>query len=84
MSDRRVCGDGGDWSECKDMYRCPRYISAWRCDLRSRSAVGSRGDSAPRPARSSEDSTLDIYAHYTEPADQRASDTLANCLDTRR
>lgn len=28
--------------------------------------------------------TLDIYAHYTEPADQRASDTLANRLDTRR
>jgi integrase len=28
--------------------------------------------------------TLDIYTHYTEPADQRASDTLANCLDTRR
>jgi integrase len=28
--------------------------------------------------------TLDIYAHYAEPADRRASDTLANCLDTRR
>jgi integrase len=24
--------------------------------------------------------TLDIYAHYTQPADQRASDTLANSL----
>ncbi len=28
--------------------------------------------------------TLDIYAHYTQPADQRASDTLANSLATRR
>ena len=28
--------------------------------------------------------TLDIYAHYTQPADQRASETLANSLDTRR
>lgn len=27
--------------------------------------------------------TLDIYAHYTLPADQRASDTLASSLDTR-
>jgi integrase len=27
--------------------------------------------------------TLDIYAHYTQPADQRASDTLAGSLDTR-
>lgn len=25
--------------------------------------------------------TLDIYAHYTQPADQRASTTLANSLD---
>ncbi len=28
--------------------------------------------------------TLDIYAHYTQPADQRASNTLANSLDERR
>ena len=28
--------------------------------------------------------TLDIYAHYTQPADERASATLANSLDTRR
>ena len=28
--------------------------------------------------------TLDIYAHYTQPADQRASSTLANSLDVRR
>ena len=27
--------------------------------------------------------TLDIYAHYTQPADQRASDTLASSLDGR-
>jgi integrase len=27
--------------------------------------------------------TLDIYAHYTHPADQRASNTLANSLDGR-
>lgn len=25
--------------------------------------------------------TLDIYAHYTQPADQRTSTTLANSLD---
>lgn len=28
--------------------------------------------------------TLDIYAHYTQPADQRASTTLANSLDVHR
>ena len=28
--------------------------------------------------------TLDIYAHYTQPADQRASDTLASSLDVCR
>jgi len=28
--------------------------------------------------------TLDIYAHYTQPADQRASATLANSLDVCR
>jgi len=28
--------------------------------------------------------TLDIYAHYTQPADQCASDTLAGCLGQRR
>ena len=27
--------------------------------------------------------TLDIYAHYTQPADLRASDTLASSLDKR-
>lgn len=27
--------------------------------------------------------TLDIYAHYTQPADLRASDTLANSLDVK-
>ena len=27
--------------------------------------------------------TLDIYAHYTQPADLRASDTLASSLDGR-
>ena len=28
--------------------------------------------------------TLDIYAHYTQPADERASTTLANSLDAHR
>lgn len=28
--------------------------------------------------------TLDIYAHYTRPADQRASETLAGSLHRRR
>ena len=40
-----------------------------------RSAAGRLGH-----ARAS--TTLDIYAHVTQPADQRASDTLAESLDT--
>lgn len=28
--------------------------------------------------------TLDIYAYYTQPADQRASTTLVNSLDVHR
>jgi len=37
---------------------------------------------ATQHARAS--TTLDIYAHYTQPADQRASDTLANILFVHR
>ena len=28
--------------------------------------------------------TLDVYAHYTQPADQQASDTLASVLNAAR
>jgi hypothetical protein len=42
----------------------------------------SRAFGAVGHARAS--TTLDIYAHYTQPADQRASTTLADSLDVHR
>lgn len=39
---------------------------------------------AGRLGRARASTTLDIYAHYTRPADQRASNTLAASLDARR
>lgn len=39
---------------------------------------------AGRPGHARASTTLDIYAHYTQPADQRASSTLAGSLDIRR
>ena len=41
-----------------------------------RTAAGRLGHARPS-------TTLDVYAHYTQPADRRASDTLAHSLDRR-
>jgi integrase len=42
------------------------------------------GTTAGRLGHARASTTLDIYAHYTQPADQRASDTLAYVLSAAR
>jgi hypothetical protein len=47
------------------------------------SIVAAGPEPASSPLTRSASTTLDIYAHYTEPADRRASEMLASSLDGR-